>query len=333
MTTRTKIIFFFIVSLAAALVAGLLSLENVGAVSVPTRGTVPVTIRVAVAPPLAPWVRAAAQEFGNQNPRLTVQIAVLEGLDADRSLGPTQPNLPDAWIAEASFVRGMAERIPYDAQGQSVAQTRLVWLAVNSRDGLNGNLDWETVHEAAVDPELWRESTGDNQFDLALPSPSNSVEGVAAFLSATADYHDQADLSSINVTDQGFVAWMEDILETVPQQGGSALTQLTSRPVAVDVGMLVESDLDEVDLNRFIQQSPAYNVIFDYPYLIRRGSPLEDAAEREQTAEQFRAYLLSQNQQQKLANYGFAQAGDITLGTGIQVNGDTAQRIQSRFGQ
>jgi hypothetical protein len=67
--------------------------------------------------------------------------------------------------------------------------------------------------------------------------------------------------------------------------------------------------------------------------LIRRGSPLEDAAEREQTAEQFRAYLLSQAQQQKLANYGFAQAGDITLGTGIQVDGDTAQRIQSRFGQ
>lgn len=334
MTTRTKISFFFIMSLAAVVVAGVLILEQVGAFTVPTRGETEVNIQVSAAPGLEPWVRDAARDFNRQHPNLTVDVVILNGLEANQKLAPTSSNLPDAWIAEAEFVRGMAGTVPYPEQGPTVAQTRLVWLAVKDRTGLQGNLDWPTIHEAAVNPTAWQTlGSGDSRFDLALPSPGNSVEGVAAYLSAAADYFNQDDLSSVSVTDQGFLAWMDEILQVVPEQRTAPLNQLTRTPVSVDVGLLLESDFDQVARDQFIIQTPAHNIIFASPYLIRRNNPADNAADRQRTAEQFRDFLLSDQQQAKLAAQGFIGADDPSLGQGVQVDGETALRLRGRVGQ
>ena len=332
MTLQTKIIFFMIMGLAAALVGGVLLVEKVGGFTLPTRGGVQVDIQVAAPPSLEGWVREAAAEFNSRNPQTTVQVVSLKGLEANQklSLGGGEA-LPEAWIAEADFIRQMAQGLPYEAQGPSVAQTRLIWLAMRERAGLQGLLDWETVHAAAVDRARWEAlSGGDFQFDVALPSPGNSVEGLAAYLSAAADFRDQPDLRNSPVTDQAFLDWMAEILEAAPERSRSPLDQLARPPVSVDVGLVLESELGQLDLAKFMQQPPQYNVIFNYPYLIRRDAPLEDAAAREEAAQRFRDFLLSPEQQQKLAQAGFSPADATGLGEGVQVDGATAAILWNR---
>ena len=332
MTTRTKGVFFIITGLAFFLVAGVLIFENVFGYTLPTRGGVSVDIRVAVAPELERWVSDAAVEFNNRNPQITVEVLSLKGLDADQKLNVTDPNsLIEAWIAEADFIRSMAGHIPYDEGGGSVAQTRLVWLAVNTHTGLQGILDWDAVHDAAIDSAKWQSlSSGDFQFDAALPAPGNSVEGLAAYISAAANYQQQFDLRDASVTDPQFLDWMNDILEAVPERNRAPLDQLARPPVSVDVGILLESKLNQLDLNQFIQQTPGYNVIFTYPYLIRRDANVENAADREKVAQQFNDFLLSAAQQQKLGQFGFAQANDTSLGQSVQIDGNTAGTLWRR---
>ncbi len=322
MTTTAKVVFFIIVGLAVVLVAGVLVAEKVGGYTLPTRGGVQVDIEVAAPTSLERWVQAAAGEFNNRNPQITVQVVSFKGFEADQRLSPTGGEaLPDAWIAEADFVREMARGIPYDEQGTSVARTRLIWLAMKERGDLEGRLDWETVHDL---------SGSDFQFAPAIPSPSNSVEGLAAYISAWADFKDQVDLGNSTVPDESFLKWMAEILEAVPERTRSPVDQLAREPVPVDVGLVLESDLGQLDMNKFIRQAPRYNVIFNYPYVIRREAFLEDAAAREKAAETFRDFLLSAEQQQKLAQFGFAPADDTSLGEAVQIDGGTATALWNR---
>lgn len=332
MTTTTKVVFFIIFGLAVVLVAGVLVAEKVGGYTLPTRGGVRVDIEVAAPPSLERWMREAAGEFNSRNPQIMVQVVSLKGLEADQRLSPTGGEaLPDAWIAEADFVREMARGVPYDEQGTSVAQTRLIWLAMKERGNLEGRLDWGTVYEAAVDGNRWQDlSGGDFQFAAAIPSPSNSVEGLAAYISAWADFRDQIELGNSTIPDESFLKWMAEILEAVPERTRSPVDQLARPPVSVDVGLVLESDLGQLDMNKFIRQVPRYNVIFNYPYVIRREAFLEDAAAREKAAETFRDFLLSAEQQQKLAQFGLAPADDTSLGESVQIDGGTATSLWNR---
>jgi hypothetical protein len=322
MTTTTKVVFFIIVGLAVVLVASVLAAEKVGGYTLPTRGGVQVDIEVAAPPSLERWVREAVDEFNNRNSQITVHMVPLKGFEAEQKLSPLGGGaLPDAWIVEADFVREMARGISYDEQGTSVAQTQLTWLAVKERGDLEGRLDWQTVHDL---------SSSDPQFAVAIPSPSNSVEGLAAYISAWADFRGQVDLRNSTVTDQQFLDWMDEILEAVPERTRSPVDQLARPPVSVDVGLVLESDLGQLDMDKFIRQAPQYNIIFNYPYVIRRDSFLEDAAAREKAAETFRDFLLSPEQQQKLDQFGFAPADDTSLGESVQIDGGTATALWNR---
>ena len=331
MTTRTKIVFFIITGIAVFLVAGVFMAENLLGYTLPTRGGVQVDIQVAVAPSLEGWVSDAATDFNNRNAQITVDVVALRGLDANRDLAVTAGTpLPDAWIAETDFVRDMARSIPYETTGQSVAQTQLTWVARSDLSGLQGQLDWPIVQNAAVDAAAWQSAGGDRQFDAAIPSPGNTVEGLAAFISAAANYHGQTNLAGASVTDQAFLDQVADVMDVVPTKTRSPLDQFSTPPVSVDVGILLESDLKNLDAS-LIRQTPQYNVIFNYPYLIRNDDILDDASDRQQAATRFRDFLLDAERQAQLANYGFMPPDEASMAGAVQIDGNTASTLWNRL--
>jgi len=326
MTTRTKVVFFLIVGFAATLVAGILGLERLLGVTVPTRSGAAVTITVAVAPELEMWAQEAARDFNATHRPTTVNIVTLKGLNATQTLDLSKgESLPDAWIAEADFVRQMARGVPYEANGPSVAQASLVWVEVAGRNKLTAPADWPAVHEAAVN---------NPQFRAALPSPSNSVIGVAAYLSALAAFHNNPALSPEMVS-ADFQTWMEEILVAVPEQTRAPLDQLSRTPPSVDVGLLLEDELTNLNLSQFNRQSPAFNVVFNFPYLIRQGGGVvadeTEAEAHRQAAARFLDFLLEAGQQNRLPNYGLRPAGRDVSGQTVQADGPTAERIWSQY--
>lgn len=333
MTLKTKIFFFIIVGIAVAAVVAVLSLEKTQVYTLPTRGGVSTDIKIAVSPIVEAWVRDAAIDFNARNSQISVQIVPLKGLDATQQLDLSKTDsLPDAWIADAGFIREMARSVPYDETGLSVAHDGLVWLAVIQRSGLQGKLDWVTVHTAAVDPAQWASmGAGDTRFDAALPSPKNSVDGLAAFLSAAASYHQQPNLNPTMVADSDFLRWVDDIMAVVPNPNNSPLNQLTRPPVSVDVGIILQSQLPDVNRNQFMEQEPQYPVVFDFPYLIRRGDTTKGAADREKAAEIFRDFLLSADQQNRLPQYGLQSGNAFPPANAVVVDGATAERLRAQF--
>ncbi len=325
MTTRTKVVFFVIVGFAATLVAAVLGMERLLGVTVPTRSGTAVTITVAVAPELEMWAQEAARNFNATHKPTTVNVVALKGLNATQELDLSKGDaLPDAWIAEADFVRQMARGVPYEASGPSVAQAGLVWLEVAGRGKLPAPADWPTVHEAAVN---------NPQFRAALPSPANSVEGIAAYLSALAAFHNNP-APPPEMINADFQAWMDEILVAVPEQIRAPLDQLSRTPPSVDVGLLLENELAELNLSQFNRQTPAFNVVFNFPYLIRQGRGViadeTEAEARQQAAAQFRDFLLAAEQQSLLPNYGLHPAGSEPAAA-MQVNPATAERIWSQY--
>lgn len=334
MTTRTKIVFFVIMSLAVILVAGVFIVEQLAGYTLPTRSGEQVTIRVAAPPELSAWVNEAAREFEDNNPQLTVNVVGLEGVEAEGRLTSRTPEeVIDAWIAEADFVRGMAGNIPYDDQGTPVAQTKLVWLANSAYPALQDNLDWDTVHQLAVDATAWSNMGGDNFFDLALSSPDSNIEGLATLISALAFQRQTLDLRGTSVNDEGFRAWLAEILVAIPNRNRSPQEQFSQPPLTIDAGMLLEYELSKLNEAQFIRTDPGYNLILTYPYIIRNDDVLENSASRQGVAEQFRGHLLSDAQQQKLAGFGFSPAGEAPAGQSIQIDGDTAAALwnQAQF--
>lgn len=323
MTAKTKIFFLLIVGIAGLVIGAILLMENMQIFTLPTRGGVNVDITVAVSPQLEDWVRDAALDFNGRNSQVTVTIVSLKGLDAPQRLDLSKGDtLYDAWIAEADFVRQMARSVPYDQQGTSVAQTGLIWLSVAGRASLPGNPDWGSVHDVAQN---------NAQFRVALTSPRSSVEGLATYLSAAAAYHNRPTLDQNAVVDTGFARWMDEILIAVPDKNGDPVNQLTRTPPSVDVGMVLQSELGKFNLSQFTQQIPVYNVIFNFPYLIRRGSTAPDAVDRERGAEIFRDFLLSAEQQNRLPATGLRPAQTLVSGETVKVDGTTAERLWSKY--
>lgn len=322
MTTTTKVVFFVIVTVAGLIVGTIVLLEKMQIFTLPTRGGVNVSIEVAVTPALELWAREASVDFNARNSQIKVNVVSLKGLYASQQLDLGKgAALPDAWIAEADFVRQMAHGVPYDSAGESVAKTGLIWLGVTGRPTSLAYPDWQTVHAASVE---------NYQFRVAIPSPKNSVEGLAAYLSAAASFYNRPTLS-VNDLNRDFFAWMEEILVAVPNKTGDPLNQLTSTPPSVDAGIVLENDLSQVDLSRFVQQSPGYNVVFNFPYLIRRGASDAQAADREKAAEIFRDFLLSAEQQNRLAVDGFMPAYAQPAGQIIQFDSAVAERLRDQY--
>ena len=279
----------------------------------PTKAGIQATIQVAVPAALEGWMQEIAADFDQQQPRIQVQVIQMRGVDAVRKLNAAVGGLPDVWVAEAGFVRTNVGGIPYQPGGLSIATDSLVWVTVSSASDPGRTLDWQAVYDAA---------RGDLQFRIALP-PVNSVEGMAACMSAAAAYHQQENLTADLVNDPAFQRWLDELLEAAPNRSRNPRDQLGSRPPEVNVGLILSSQWHHLPQQGFLYQPPRYNVRFDYPYLIRSNwyeLPPEQADARRAAAEKFRDFVLDSAAQSKLQQYGLQPANAQLVGQLVQVN-------------
>ena len=262
----------------------------------PTRAGQPVKLVVAAPTTLESWVKTAAAEFTQQNSLIQIEVTPLRGLDANRRLN-TVTGQPDVWIAEADFARLAAGGVPYETQGAPLAQDTFIWVAASSQTALAGNLGWRTVAEAA---------NGNPQFRIAMP-PLGSLEGMAACLSAAADYYAQDRLSPAQINDAAFRSWLKALLQAAPDLSRNPRDQLASRPPQADAGLILNSDWRQLNQAGFIYQMPAYSIDFNYPYYIRsnwQNVPPDEADTRRAAAEKFKAFLLGSGPQSRLNSFG-----------------------------
>ncbi len=321
MTQQNKLIFVVIMGMAGLVVAAIFFLEKSQIYVLPTHQGIQATIQVAVPPTLEPWVNEAAKEFNTQNNQIQVKTTPLKGTEARSKLNFGMKDLPDVWIAEATFVRNYAGNVPYEVTGPTVAQDKLVWLAGSQRADLAANLNWRLVHDTAVK---------EMQFKIAMP-PSNNIEAMAACMSVAAEYYGEANLEKNLANDPIFQRWFNELLEATPNRSRNPRDQLASRPSEADVGLLLNNEAYQLQQQGFIATFPTYNVLFNYPYLIRTSWPelSDDQVKAQQTvAKQFRDFLLSNAQQSKLGNHGFDNAAAKPTGEFVTIGQQTVQGLQ-----
>lgn len=312
MTTQNKLIFFAIIGVAILIIGGLFLLEQTNVYTLPSRRTLQATIQVAAPTSLEKWLQAAAKTFNQQDPNFQVQIIAFKSNEASRKLTPSNPNLPDVWLPEADFMH--LDSIPYQPQGLSIAQDKLIWVGIQGKVQEN-DLNWQPIHDLALN---------EAQFNLALP-PVRTASRMATCVSATASYHQTATLTANQGSASELRRWFNEILDTVPNRERNPQEQLARRPPQVWAGLLLRSEAYTLTKTNFISHDLEYNVLLNYPYLIRTDWPelaTQDAAAHQMVAEKFRDFLLSNPQQQLLVSYGFEAAQ--TTPTGQFVPSDEA---------
>ena len=145
-------------------------------------------------------------------------------------------------------------------------------------------------------------------------------------MSAAAEYYQLAKLERNLVDDGDFQHWLADMLEAVPNRNLNPRDQLSNRPPQADVGLLLNSDLQQLDEERFDSNPPIYNVVLDYPYLIRTEWPTLSAstANAHQVAsERFRDFLTDSPQQAKLGEYSLEPAEGNDNEQSVEIDGLT----------
>jgi hypothetical protein len=271
----------------------------------------PVSIQVVTASSIKPWVEQAAQRFNADNATVQVEIVEANNLIPESQFRSSDPQMepPAAWLAEAGFVLKMANNsdLQFD-DFQSVAKSSLAWGAFNSRREVftqtYGGLNWLAIHERAVEP--------DSSLKLVIASPINSAEGVGALISAAAAHLKVQSLSEAEIRQAE--PWLT---ETFGESARSSLT-LGPRPAEAfatrgasigDAGILSLASWHGAGLQNRTDFSitPAEpNVILDYPFAIWAGS--QATPEGQAAAAAFRDFLLSEAQQNALADFYFERA-------------------------
>lgn len=265
-------------------------------VFLPTAASAPVTLSVAVPAALEDWVKTNSVEFMQQNQFIKIEVSQLNGQEADRKLN-TLTGQTDVWIAESDFARAAAASIPYEKQGTSVAQDTFLWVAVRSQSELANNLNWKSVAAAAK---------ANPSFKIAMP-PANSIIGMAACWTASAEYHNTATPTAAQINDPAFRKWLTALLAAAPDRSRSPRDQLATRPPQANAGLILSSDWSQLAQNSFISQPPSRNVAFNYPYYIRstwQNLQPEEIQAHQDAAMKFRAFLLSAGAQNALAAEG-----------------------------
>jgi ABC-type sulfate transport system substrate-binding protein len=211
--------------------------------------------------------------------------------------------------------------LKFDPELRSVAGTSLAWGAFSDKQAAfnqeYGDLTWENVHAKAVTP---------NDFlTIVLASPSNRAEGLAALISAAAAQLNKQTLSSADISQAR--PWLTETFKDntkFPPKPAEAFASTQGRSIG-DVGLLSRASWQRVGLqNRpddFTLTPPQPDVYLDYPLAIWTGSQATPAGQ--QTAAQFRDFLLSDSQQQALANFSLEPAGAAPP-TSVQIDGPAA---------
>lgn len=303
---QSKTPFFIIIGAAIITVAGMVLAWFLYSDTLEPIDTGPsVTIQVVAAPAIKPWVDQAAKEFNQANKNQVEIISANELIPETQFTGNPQVQPPAAWLAEASFVVDMDNDMQF-ADTQSVAGDSLAWGTFLADDfSRRGGLNWDTLHQRAVEPN--------STLKVVIASPQNSAAGIAALASAAAAHLGKQTLTSADVSSAE--PWLTDTLKesarTSLNLGPKPAEAFATRGASIgDAGILGAASWQEAGLqNRpdFTTTPPQPNVNLDYPFAIWTGN--HATPEAQAAAQAFRDFLLSEAQQQTLADFHLNRAG------------------------
>jgi hypothetical protein len=336
---RTRLIFFLVIAIAVVIVGAGLLIRLIGnKPATPAVSDKPLGVRVVTALAVEPWVSEAAKSYNAGNPKLegrpiNVTIIPMDGLSAlSRYDSASFDQLPTAWIPDSRYLVELANAAYKEKQGRDVfltdgeyrakpvALSLFAWGIYQSRaDVLEkkfGEVNWKSLHDAATAKGGWPELGGDPQwgyFKLIVPNPRKNVGGLAAMVAAAGEYHDRPDISTADVTDPKFQAWLKELMSSVTDiSGASAYTAEDFALLGYSVGdggQLLESDLlaniagIQTRWNDPLAvRYPKYVTWFDFPFSVWMGP--ETTAQEKNAALEFEKYLLTKEVQTKAVAYG-----------------------------
>jgi len=237
------------------------------------RSQPPLEIRVAVSPLAEGWVREAVNSLNATNPlvnstrRVHYTVETIDDVQVwlNESRPWTVENHPVAWIPAADFSVQFARenRLVFEVVQPSVARTMMIWGGFSSYVNQLEQLAWEIVAEEAPDAVL------------AFYHPARTTSGLSLLLSGAGAFHDTTSLTGAEVNDREFRAWIQPVLEAVPNfntLGAVAETLAARGPSNGQIGFLAEAEWLQ-NLRGFLAQAndpvvlsyPQYTVIFEFP--------------------------------------------------------------------
>jgi hypothetical protein len=351
--SRTRTIFFVIVGLALIVILVgvavflLLGPSEAGPTQVATSDGEPIVVTIVAALPIEPWVGEAARQFNAENHALEghpiqVNVIAMDGLAAmGRYEREEMDPFPTAWIPDSRYLVELVNATYKTKLGRDVflsdgeyrarpiAISLFAWGIYESRaevlEETYGEIDWLTIHDAAIAPGGWREIGGDGEwgyFKLIVPHPRKNIGGLAAMVSAAGEYYDKPSIGVEDVTDPDFQVWLKELMGSVSDY--SSLGAYPGENLALfgysagDGGQLLESDLlinMAGSMNRWEPLRilyPKYVTWFDFPFTVWIGP--ETTALEKNAALEFEKYLLSSDVQTQAVGYGLRPvSGQISV--------------------
>jgi hypothetical protein len=350
--SRTRVIFFSILGLAlVTVVIGLIVFAFLGrqdtTVSL-TEGSDSLDVTIVAALSVEPWVSQSANQFNEEDRSLEghpirVEVIAMDGLAAmGRYEREEMDPLPTAWIPDSRYLVELVNATYKTKLGRDVfltdgeyrarpvAISLFAWGIYESRAGVLeenfGDIDWLTIHDAAMAPGGWREIGGEGEwgyFKLVVPHPRKNIGGLAAMVSAAGEYYGKPQITVEDVTDPDFQRWLKELMGSVSDY--SSLGAYPGENLALfgysagDGGQLLESDLlinMSGSMNRWEPLRiyyPTYLSWFDFPFTVWMGP--ETSALEKNAALEFEKYLLSPDVQAQAVGHGMRPvSGEITVG-------------------
>ncbi len=349
--SRTRIIFFAILGFALVSVAvGFIAFAFLGrretTVSL-TGGSEPLDVTIVAALSVEPWVSRSAKQFNEEGHSLEgrpirVDVIAMDGLAAmGRYEREEMDPFPTAWIPDSRYLVELVNATYKTKLGRDVfltdgeyrarpvAISLFAWGIYESRAEVLkknfGEIDWLTIHDAAIAPGGWREIGGEGEwgyFKLVVPHPRKNIGGLAAMVSAAGEYYGKTQITVEDVTDPDFQRWLKELMGSVSDY--SSLGAYPGENLALfgysagDGGQLLESDLlinMSGSMNRWEPLRiyyPRYLTWFDFPFTVWIGP--ETTALEKNAALEFEKYLLSPDVQAQAVGYGLRPvSGEITV--------------------
>lgn len=334
---RTRLVFVLVLVVALGIVGLSYLMRSDGGSLEPERQAL-LEVRVACALPVEAWVREAAEAFNAEGHRLdgvpiTVQVTAVDGLTAKSRFdrGEFDP-VPTAWIPDSRYLVELVNLTQKQKLGRDVfltdgeyrarpiAISLFTWGIYASRAEVlrerYGNVDWSSIHDAAVARGGWAELGGDpswGYFKLVVPNPQRNVGGLAAMVAAAGEYYQSTRIGVADVTNPEFQQWLGELMGAVTDF--SSLSAYSADDLALfgysmgDGGQLLESDL--LSHMEGIQARwqeplviiyPEYITWFDFPFTVWMGQ--ETTAAEKNAALEFERYLLSEEVQAQAVLHG-----------------------------
>jgi hypothetical protein len=303
-----------------------------------TEGGQPIEVEVVAIDGLTALGKFDRDDFGALGDRSREDLAPEE-------LARLQETFPTAWIPDSRYLVELAnaaykERLGRDvfltdgeSRARPVAVSLFTWGLYKSRDDILqqkfGDINWSTIHDAAVAKGGWPELGGDPAwgfFKLVVPNPRRNVGGLAAMVAAAGEYYDKTNITVEDVTNPEFQKWLGELMGALTDVSGASA--YTAEDFALfgysvgDGGQLLESDLlNNIEgiqkrwSDPLVMRYPKYVTWFDFPFSTWVG-PETTAAEKN-AAVQFQQYLLTPEMQQLAIAQGLRPANsDVSVTEG-----------------